>query len=100
MKASSDVPLEVNESNVYNFQVMACDGLTLGCNEQCRCHKHNQGHRQRTWCLLPVIGDRSFRRGSRDKIIVNKIDDLLAEKNGHPTLPLVEISNSRIKLNQ
>jgi hypothetical protein len=26
--------------------------------------------------------------------ILQKIDDLLAEKNGHPTLPLVEISHS------
>jgi len=32
--------------------------------------------------------------------ILQKIDDLLAEKNSHPTLPLVEISNSQIKLNQ
>jgi hypothetical protein len=61
MKASSDVPLVVNESNVFNFQVMACDGLGDVMSSADVTSIYNQGHRQRTWYLLPDIGDRSFR---------------------------------------
>ncbi|KAL9374629.1 hypothetical protein Peur_031508 [Populus x canadensis] len=99
MKASSDVPLDVNESNVFNFQVMACDGLWDVMSSADVISIIKDTVKEPGLCSSQILATEASERGSRDKIIVNKIDDFLAEKNGHPTLPLVEISNSQIKLN-
>jgi len=70
MKASSDVSLDVNESNVFNFQVMACDGLwdVMSSADVISIIKDTV---KEPGICSQILATEASERGSRGKIIVN-----------------------------